>query len=89
MCHLPVSNRTVWRSGEPSLPTMPRRTAAPSRKTEQLRQLKHLNPADERVSPDAWEEWRQRWDVRMARGAWEGLHEGTHVPYPEALLTEK
>jgi hypothetical protein len=56
---------------------------------EQLRQLERFNPADERVSLDAWEVWRQRWDVQTARGAWEGQHEGTYVPYPEALLIEK
>jgi hypothetical protein len=56
---------------------------------EQLRQLGRFAPADERVSQEAWEQWRQIWEIRRARVAWEVQHEGKYVPYPEELLADK
>ena len=55
---------------------------------EQLRQLKRFNPTDDRVSQQAWEKWRQIWEIRKARVAWEVEHEGVYVPYPEEILQE-
>lgn len=50
---------------------------------EQLGQLQHFNPTDERVSQEAWDKWQHIWEEREARLAWEVKHGGKYVPYPE------